>query len=146
MPNPLACPQCAYVRLPSDQAPLSQCPACGIVFSQLRKRAASKSSPQKHHGPRSAIATTAGVLATIASLIGIVLISQHAYDHSKDVQTLVMLGIYLPIVSLPVLAILGLLAISLSCGLGMLAFWAISPRTGSAPSDGEADSTFFADA
>lgn len=34
MPNPLACPKCQYERKASDNAPLSQCPNCGLIFSK----------------------------------------------------------------------------------------------------------------
>lgn len=43
MPNPLACPECEYVRRPSDQTPLSQCPSCGLVFARLKAPTAKKS-------------------------------------------------------------------------------------------------------
>lgn len=36
MPNPLECPKCGYERKASDSSPLSQCPACGLVFARFR--------------------------------------------------------------------------------------------------------------
>ena len=37
MNNPLACPQCSYERKPTDSAPLSECPNCGLIFSKGTK-------------------------------------------------------------------------------------------------------------
>jgi hypothetical protein len=34
VPDPLACPNCGYVRRPSDTVQLTQCANCGIVFAK----------------------------------------------------------------------------------------------------------------
>lgn len=39
------CPKCSYSRKPTDVAPATECPACGIVFEKYLARSTSKALP-----------------------------------------------------------------------------------------------------
>ena len=45
MVDPLSCPKCEYVRRPKDDAPFSQCPKCGVIFSKYAKLKLQENEP-----------------------------------------------------------------------------------------------------
>jgi hypothetical protein len=103
--DPLACPLCGHVRKPSDPGSFTTCPSCGLVFSEYKTSA--KVGPQSYLDAsltKQQLLLSLFVGAIVGSFGGIALIDafKHFFEESKDFQTLVMLGVYLPIISIPI--------------------------------------------
>ena len=47
--DPLKCPKCDYVRKAKDAARLSECPACGVIFSKIRNSSLTTSSVAENY-------------------------------------------------------------------------------------------------
>ena len=63
----LHCPNCGYSRKPTDTAPSTQCPGCGIVFAEFLSRRPPKSIATVSQAAKVVISKQAPVAATIAT-------------------------------------------------------------------------------
>ena len=146
MSNPLACPRCTYVRQSTDTASVYQCPSCRVVFSQLSKTPESGHAAKTANRVRVAIGAAAGAFVSIATMIGVVLLSKDSLSQGFGEIALVMLtlfGAYHPKLLIPVLLIFGTSIIALACALGLMVYWKISGPTGTESRHRDADSKPF---